>query len=543
MNKIYIFLFTLLSSVYTLQSQNNAFLTSNETFSIHTNNSVFVTGESLYYSVFIKNTQDTLTSKIIYVALVNKDLTSIQQEKIVENGNASGDIFLNTNLKSGVYKLIAYTKKSLLQDKNNFSEKEISIINPYQTNTQFFLDKIKANNNLIVSHPLIKGKTEFGKREKIVVQLPEFTDQKTSVSVRKVNSFCLNSASYSATQSTKKSIYKQPQFNTLPEVRGKIISGHIENYQKKSETDDYISLSTLENDIQTKIAKVSPEGQFFFLFDEPMYESQLLLQPLSGDGNIDLAFDSTRFDYDQLNWNTSLTLSTNKRNEIDARAVANQIDIAYYNSKKDTISQSSSSSYFYYPNYNEVNLNDYTRFKTIEEIVVELLPPVRIKKKEGKNNIFILNKETNPNLDFPALVLVNGVIVQDVDQLLKINAQKIEKVHYLRDKYYLGANLYDGFINFISKENLLDANFSPYQLIQNTPVLKNKKYYKEDYSNDLKLRIPDQRYQLYWNPDSSSNEQFSFYTSDITGQFEIEITTTNTEGKEQKTYQYFTVKE
>ncbi len=528
-------------STSNLSPSGNSFRTSNETFSIHTNNSVYVTGESIYYSVFVKNTQDSLTSKIIYVTLVGKDHSSIQQEKIVANNNASGDIFLKTNLKSGIYKLIVYTKKSLLQEQNNYCELELPIINPYQTNTSYFSEEIVANNNLLISQSLLTGKQDFSKREKVTLNLPDL-QKNSSISVRKVESFCVNRTSNSENKRTTGS-KNINSYNSIPEVRGKILSGKIVDYKNVTSHDNYISLSTLNNDIQTKVSKITANGRFLFLFDEPLYEEKIVLQSLSEDKNLAFSIDSLPFDFNQLKWNTNLKISKTKRNEIDNRAVANQIDIAYYNSKKDTITQSNTSSYFYYPNYERINLNDYTRFNTIEEIIVELIPAVRIKEKEGKNNLFILNKETNPNLISPALTMINGIIVQDIDQLLKIKAKKFDEVHYIRDKYNLGSKLYDGVINFTSKENLLEANFSPYQIIEINPVLKAKKYYVEDYSKDKKERIPDQRYQLYWNPQIKDTKNISFYTSDVTGKFGIEIVTTNSDGSTKKMYQYFTVKE
>jgi hypothetical protein len=55
-------------------------------------------------------------------------------------------------------------------------------------------------------------------------------------------------------------------------------------------------------------------------------------------------------------------------------------------------------------------------------------------------------------------------------------------------------------------------------------LLPTKSYYQPDYSKDKLDRIPDYRVQLYWNPHfskSSSTETPTFYTSDVTGVFEI----------------------
>ena len=62
-----------------------------------------------------------------------------------------------------------------------------------------------------------------------------------------------------------------------------------------------------------------------------------------------------------------------------------------------------------------------------------------------------------------------------------------------------------------------------------------KIYYNPDYSagNNLK-RIPDYRYQLLWEPNLSldqKEENLSFYTSDLKGDFEVVLEGFTDEGK------------
>ena len=71
-----------------------------------------------------------------------------------------------------------------------------------------------------------------------------------------------------------------------------------------------------------------------------------------------------------------------------------------------------------------------------------------------------------------------------------------------------------------------------------------KKYYNPDYQSENLERIPDYRYQLWWNPTGkfeSEKDEFKFYTSDLTGEFEINLQGFTKNGKPISLKKYFKV--
>ncbi|WP_165396034.1 hypothetical protein [Flavobacterium sp. J27] len=526
-----------------ISSQKYNLSTSEESFFITSNDDCYLTGETLFYSIRIQNIKDTLTSKIAYLELVNKKQNnSIRQQKVVYNKNVSGDIFLDTKLETGIYKLLVYTKKSLLQTETNYCEKEIVIINPYQSNNVFF----ERNNELSTIETTkrinLLAQNQFKKRTLVTLNIPDSLCLNSSISVKKMDSLQLNKINQNAKNLKTKSYKKISNYNDIPEVRGKIISGQIKSYDSIFNFEKGISLTTLDKNRKTKISKINPDGSFMFLLDDLTFSNQFLLQPLEATDNYEITIDSTSFDYKSLTWNSNLTLNPDKREQINQRAIANQINVAYYSTKLDTIfEKKSKSSFFYdtYPNYQIVDLNNFTRFKTIQETITEILPGVTTRKKNNETQIFIINKKTNPKLNFPALVLLNGIIVQDLNVLFHFNCEKIDEIHIINDRYQLGLNQYDGIINFITKEYILNSNFSPYKLFEIPNLQEEKSYYKEDYSVSKKERLPDQRYHLYWN--TKPKNKISFYTSDVIGNYVIEINFMDKEGKQKKLYDFFSI--
>jgi hypothetical protein len=105
--------------------------------------------------------------------------------------------------------------------------------------------------------------------------------------------------------------------------------------------------------------------------------------------------------------------------------------------------------------------------------------------------------------------------------------ENIHKISIIRGGYYYGSNVFGGIINFSTKNNDFVSKANGDYILRpemNRP-LKNKVYYKPDYTNKAKYaRIPDYRYQIAWIPkltlDKNENV-ISFYTSDVSGTFEI----------------------
>ena len=77
---------------------------------------------------------------------------------------------------------------------------------------------------------------------------------------------------------------------------------------------------------------------------------------------------------------------------------------------------------------------------------------------------------------------------------------------------------------------------------------ESKNYYQQSYEGDLKddyKRLPDFRYQLIWLPNfntKNKQEKIQFFTSDITGKFEVSLEGFTNSGKPVSLKKKFSVK-
>jgi hypothetical protein len=173
-------------------------------------------------------------------------------------------------------------------------------------------------------------------------------------------------------------------------------------------------------------------------------------------------------------------------------------------------------------------LDDYTRFETMQDLFIEYIAFIYIKKHGKQNEFHVAGDFIIPG---KALVMIDGVPIEDFDFVMAFDPLKIEQVEIVRSNYYIGDRSYSGLINFTT----YGGDFAGAQIPQN--ILKRayhalqseREFYAPDYleDNDRLSRIPDYRSTLYWNPNVGINENgdmvVEFYTADDIGDYQIEV--------------------
>lgn len=90
-------------------------------------------GETLHYSTTCLSQSTNRISKLskyIYVELIGKDGVVFQRKHELSEGKASGDFFIPSDLETGPYYLVAYTR--WMQNFGDLSKASIALINPYK---------------------------------------------------------------------------------------------------------------------------------------------------------------------------------------------------------------------------------------------------------------------------------------------------------------------------------------------------------------------------------------------------------------------------
>lgn len=530
-----------------------------ESVFLHCNTTTFLCGETLLFKLYSLNpTQKTFStiSKVGYVELLDADNKSILKQKILlKNGTGKGDFFIASKLKTGTYKLIAYTNWTLNKFENGIYKTDIFIINPFdgtlleenirnksvevKSSKDFHSIKtnetIKQDNNPI---SLKTNKAKYATREKVSLtinsNLNEPVKGNFSVSVRKTDSLPTptpaNSTTFlSSSLHKKNSVHNGKRI--LPEFRGEIVSGKIiakENTKElKGKT---VALSIPGKYFAFKLAKTDEQGNFNFILDEHPLASNAVVQVMEKDRNeySIVLNETTENHFGALPFSNQLHLDAKNKKDIENRSVANQIENNYYKNKKDSLASIQKTAPFFYPLQKEYVLDDYTRFPTLKETIIEVLNEVYYKKEKDTYSIHIKDYSAQGDAYDEALVMVDGLLIQNLNELFEYDMQNIYKVSFVNQGYVYGPKVFNGIINFVTKKNDYETKTSG-DFIKSLTIERPqpiKKYYTPDYSNKDSERIPDFRYQLFWLPEATLTEKetpLDFYTSDVKGQYQISI--------------------
>lgn len=553
------------------QDLNNLEAQINESIFVNTNNNAFVAGETLYYKLYCFNKEKHIlsnASKIAYIELFDTNNKRVSKQKIFLNkGIGSGDIFISSNLETGNYKLVGYTNWMLNFKNASFFEISISIINPFHKDTKNVTITKSSLKNSQNNNPkkedqnskdidLTLNKTKFSYREKVNLKIEsnniDLKNGSFSISVKKQDSLSsfeqLNSIQFLSSQKNN-SLITSPKKN-IPELRGEIIEGKIESKSKTNSVENKtIALSLSGRPNTFKLTKTNKNGYFKFVLDTPNANSNITIQITDSDASLYTIheIESEGFDTSNLTSSIDLNLDYFQKKYIEERSKASQIENAYYNTKKDSIINSETENIFGQSS-EEYKLDNYTRFPSLKETIIEIVNGMYIKKNNNKHIFSIDDKDLMNELPSPVLVLVDGLYVQDIDELLELNPKKIDKINIIRGGYYFGGNLFNGVAMFTTKnfdyETKLKGDF-----IIKPKILRpqSKKIYNNpDYSNNENLkRIPDYRYQLLWVPElavNNNDSEINFYTSDISGTFEIVLDGFTSDGKPINVTKTFEVK-
>lgn len=529
-----------------------------ESIFLHSNAATFITGETLLYKLYCLNPVNNATSsisKIAYVELIDQNKQTISTSKIyLENGAGQGDYFIPTTLRTGNYKLVAYTKWTLNHPLTNTFSTDIVIINPFQPYLEEGGNKKNSTvaslkNNEYEKQSTLRGNSVFDKkavfeldkksyqtREKVTLKIKSFIEKGNySIAIRKTDELpkklqltAEEFVKYNFTR-TNPATPKDSLF-FIPELRAELISGSISSKKENADLNDKsVALSLPGESFAFKIAKTNRSGKFTFLLDKNPNQSNCVIQVLE-DSRSDYIIhldELPKFDTSSLLFPSELILTADNTTAIEERSVANQIENAYYHMKKDSIAANSLTSPFFHTIEKAYILDDYTRFPTLKETIIEVLIEVYFKKNNDLYSLHLRDNSKDLEIYGLPLVLVDGLAIKDVNELFDLDMSTIYKVSLINQGYVYGPNLFSGLISFETKNNNFISKTSGDYIKKidiQRPTSK-KLYFSPDYaSGTISPRIPDYRHQLLWIPElniADKENTVSFYTSDVTGNFEI----------------------
>ena len=189
------------------------------------------------------------------------------------------------------------------------------------------------------------------------------------------------------------------------------------------------------------------------------------------------------------------------------------------------------------------HLDDYTRFHSVKEILVEITPELHLRTDHGVPSLLLTYSDAldrrSDRTDNIA-VMMDGVLLSDLNLLLGFDAMLLEDIDIYDQPLVCGRTPLHGIVNFITKKNYVTALHFPASVrvvdFQGVayPVAYNGAV-PEGEGQDL-------RQLLYWHPilnlDAGSDYRLEFNTPGYAGHFKAVAEGFTEDGK--PVYQEFT---
>ncbi|RSK30257.1 MG2 domain-containing protein [Hymenobacter metallilatus] len=326
-----------------------------------------------------------------------------------------------------------------------------------------------------------------------------------------------------------------PSFRYLPELNGHLIRGHLTQRQNNQPAPDITAyLTSPGRPARLSNATSTADGTVLFETADFYGPRDLVVQTnTQRDSTYRIELDSP---YSQTFASSVFTRPFTPyprfRDEFTLRHLQNQVQTTYSRKYNSIFAQPSTDTLAFFGKPDEKYwLDDYTRFKTLEEVLREYVPGVKVRLRKDGYHFNVLDNPNRTMFTDEPLVLLDGMPVFNTNKLMAFDPAKIRKLEVLDSRYFQGRALYNGIISFSTyKGNLEGFPLDARALVQEYDGLqRQREFYAPRYDTPEQQQspLPDLRNLVYWNPQvntvSGRATSLEFFTPDQPGQYRVVV--------------------
>lgn len=497
---------------------------------LSTDRDVYVAGERIWYSAFcLDATKGTFSpvSNVAYVELHNGETMVASGKVALVDGRGAGQLLLPAALPTGNYRLVAYTSQNKAERDYDFTgqaSKTISVFNVFsgervkdgveivsEGTYEGLRSRIKSG--MTQEHDAIPGPGPESLRIVCRDSVLELTNNGTStatlsLSVTRDDGILSNGNPTISDFAAQARQVGPRQFDNgiVPEYEGEIIRGHITGFSEAMIPElvgkfAFISTPSRASDVYASV--INEDGKVAFYTGNIYGNNEYIceIEGINPSLNCFIELESP-FVNAPVAPTEKLSLSSAIEDALLSRSVAMQIERQFTGDtlldplavRQPGLFGGDEALYI---------LDDYTRFTTMEEVIIEFVQELRTRRRsDGSREIQVrLNDGTIWSFSsLPSLMMIDGVPVFDQEKILQYDPLLVQEIRIYPRTYYIGKRSFDGIANFVTyKHNLPGFQFgSNVRVVDYQGVSWPTAYTgaslvgKDDY--------PDYRQTIYWHP-------------------------------------------
>lgn len=484
---------------------------------VSTDREVYIAGDIVWCSLFCfddKGTPSSL-SAVSYLELISSEGTVAEVKIGLLDGRGAGSFRIPVTVPTGVYRLVSYTSCEANEEGSPWKSgsRLLTIFNTLST------ARVKDGVSILdgEAYSLLKrlAPEEFGNLV--------FNSQSR---VHKGSSFDMLIQNDGPASDFSVSIYHEddiipaPQdcsmssfLNSLSSIKdpviignrpldydGEIISAHVKGEIAK---EDGFSIATLSSAGAPSNLYIGITGndKVSFMTNNIYGDREIVCEVSSLDKKDGVIEIDSPFIYPKSGTLPKLFLNKEQYGDLTSRKVALRSEASIrldtiatmLRHREDLLLESSPLQHYH--------LDDYTRFPSVKEVIVEIIPVLKLQREKGKYHLRLTVSDVTDNYRTRVgnlLVMMDGVVLSDLDNLLDFDAMLIEDVDIYSQAIVCGKVSFSGIVNFVTKKNYVTALTFP----ANVRVVdfKGVSYPVAYYGTKPEGLEVDRRQVLYWDP-------------------------------------------
>ena len=524
---------------------------------VSTDRSTYIAGDAVWCSLTCLDGNGRLSnaSAVSYVELVSEEGTACTAKIGLLEGRGAGSFRIPVTTPTGTYRILAYTAVNTAENGTPWLAGS-RLVTVFNTTSQARVaggvtigsenDPLPADEN-----PAAEGSLVLSTR----IRIPK--GQSSVLNIHNGGAEASVSLSVFHTDDLPRGTRENTPagfLRALPasvsttravsvENDGEVISARIRGTVMQTDDIAVATLSAAGSPTDMYIGRADGEDLLHF-YTSNIYGNREIVCEVSGldrnEGYID--FDSP-FLFPQTGPLPKLVLRRDQRQDLTSRKAALRAEKALRIDTLTTFMTHREDLLLASVPTHRYHLDDYTRFHSVKEILVEITPELRLRMDHGRPSLQLTYSDvmgrTNDRTENIA-VMMDGVLLSDLNLLLDFDAMLIEDIDIYDQPFVCGKTPLHGLVNFITKKNYVTALHFP----TNVRVVDFQGVaYPVAYSGVVpEGEGQDLRQLLYWHPilqlDAASDYRIEFTAPGYAGRFMVVAEGFTEDGK--PVYQSFT---
>lgn len=319
----------------------------------------------------------------------------------------------------------------------------------------------------------------------------------------------------------------------IPEYRGHIIRGIVKNDAGEPAPGIITYLASPGSTIRLFPARSNDTGEVSYEMQRFTGPARIVVQTnYKKDSLVKVEILSPFSDQFSDQKLPSIKIEESYADQLLQRSVAMQVQDIYYEERLEVQSHVSLDSTTFYGKADETYyLDAFTRFPVMEEVMREYVVGVWVRKHKDGFHFMIPDRVHKQVFTATPLMLIDGVPFFDEDEIMNFDPLRIRRLDVMARMYYLGPVSFPGVVSYRTYKNDLGGfELNPRAVsLDYDGLQRQREFYSPRYENpkQRQSRLPDQRTLLYWDPQvitgPDGKKQLEFYTSDLSGQFNVVV--------------------